>query len=406
MYWTRDVGPAYNPQGLPVGSNTFTNWSDFLPLKWYGAGNTAAPGVLPSDAALGASYKGLIDGQLAQMRSNNGAETIKLPVYFGRYQIGTTAPADCLNAGDANYKDPFRTYPTQPFFMGHLLPSNGGAVSANCKASIRAFLAELQSLGFKEVHVDFAPLGGNYGATVGNAPSSFPDEWVPGGSYSCGMSGYSVSNLAGNSAPISYFNENYNFIKDFINSVLVPSGMHVKVDLGGEMIPASDPGSGWVQTNTALYVQLFWQKFINDPDLLAARQGGLVVPVGFSYAAGADAANYVQILPCMYQNNPPPALSFHLYDNSYNILWEIQDATRRLGGSYLLLPEINGETMYNDPLVANSHNQALTEAGSGAIPLQYVTAWFYNDVPGPGNSVPAQPRPAPVDVGNYRTKGW
>ncbi len=248
----------------------------------------------------------LVRNQLREMY-DNGQRRLRIPIYH------STFDTDCSTAklGD-----------------GTAIRSFAGWMDPVCQDNLRHFLSDIRAQNFEEVLIGFFPAGRND-----------PSNWRTWND--------------------SLFEDNWNCIRSVRLSVLVPSGLPFKIDLGNEQAPGSN------QPLLIEYTRRMWRNYLHN-----FERGDTV---GFSIVCGSAGWNAcrdrLRQLPRVYGNRFPHWFSFHYIGEDqevYDRAWEW------LRASGLVQPWIIGESGYDSAVEADNLRQCLRRNGNVIL---WVSQW-------------------------------
>lgn len=210
---------------------------------------------------------------------------------------------------------------------GHVVASNGGALTSQHAANLNQLLGYIAQLGFQELQLRFAPQGGNH-----------PELWTAGWNE-------------------SVYQENWNFLvntRQIVEDALSKTRIRRTYDLGAEM-------AGLTNGQLAPYARRLWSDY--------------------TYSFGADdtygfsVATYPGRLTTFIQNMDltgarPNSYAFDLYGDEYQQLLGVRNelaAAGDLGKSIIIQ-----EDYYND---ADSYQQIVQAKNALGLNIRTIMQW-------------------------------
>ncbi len=211
---------------------------------------------------------------------------------------------------------------------GTVMDSTGGNLSAQHRANLADFLADVHAKGFEEVMVGFFPQAANH-----------PASW--------------------SSWSEALFQENWNLIVN-LRPIIAAAGIQYRIDLMNEGSPPSS------LTQLREYCRKLWTNY--------EYTYGKNDTVGFSIPPGADSSDLqdrIQNIPYIYGGSFPYLYSLHFYNSPHASFLTANSAMNALSPSQTQ-GWIVGETYYNDRPTAEALRSAITQTGRT---VYYLTQW-------------------------------
>jgi hypothetical protein len=212
---------------------------------------------------------------------------------------------------------------------GTVMNVASGDLSAQNKANLSQFIADIKSAGFVELLIKM--------------------------------------NAVGDISPINWtqFSEsNYQTFKGVVFSVrnlMATTGIAYRMDLLGEGSPSSVNGQ---PTNPywSTFVQRLWSDYV--------ASYGKNETVGFSIPVGFDIASRISHFAYIYQGNYPYLFSFHIYDDVANEFTQVHNLLNQNGFTGWGI--VIGETFFNDATDAAAFSTTIAQLGR---PVFYLMQW-------------------------------
>jgi hypothetical protein len=217
--------------------------------------------------------------------------------------------------------------PTPNDVYGHVVASNGGALTSQHAANLSQVLGYIAQLGFQEVQLRFAPQGGNH-----------PELWTAGWNESA-------------------YQENWNFLvntRQIVEDALSQTRIRRTYDLGAEM-------AGLTNGQLAPYARRLWSDYTYS--------------FGNDDTYGFSVATYPGRLTAFIQNMDltgarPNSYAFDLYGDEYQQLQGVRNELAAAGD--LEKSIIIQEDYYND---ADSYQQIVQAKNELELNIRTIMQW-------------------------------
>jgi hypothetical protein len=195
--------------------------------------------------------------------------------------------------------------------------TEGRILSSDLERNIVGLLAAIKNAGFQEIELVIGSVG---------APPFSWDRWH--------------ENL---------YTTRWRYITE-LRPLLIASGLHYRIDLLNEGIPAGN------QPMLKQYTQRLWLDY--------TRAFGKGDTIGFSVIAAPKQDRFAQ-MPQVYGQNPPNTFDLHVYDDPYGTVLNAHKRLSALG--YSIIPWIIGESYYNDGEQADAIALAIQHTGQRVL---------------------------------------
>jgi hypothetical protein len=269
------------------------------------------------------TYKDTVRSQLQSMR-DSGQDRIVLLMWYnhlvpGEHWWSRTTPAYTYESGD--------------FFM-NAVASNGGKVSPRIESNIRGLIADIKSLGFKELIFRFGPTYMGIG-TISNDPHDWEtwNETLYDEDESIVLNVHAIVSDA------------------WCGNANGCGGNGLMFDLAGEAGGRGFPIGSGRDGQLGMFQQRLWSKYTS---LFGSSD-----TVGFSYIGDPSyVGNLVNdSIDYLYTSVRPPVFGFDIYDKAYDA---VIAADKALSSRGLSTPIIILETYYNDQFTSSEFQRAQT----------------------------------------------